>query len=244
MLKITNLAVNHTAGKILENLDLEIKSGSVTVLMGPNGSGKSTLSKVLMGHPDYSVVSGNVTFLGNDLLNLSPDKRAQLGLFVAMQYPTEVPGVNFRNFLRLAYNSSKAKEEQLPVFKFRQLLLEKAKLLDIDEKFFDRNLNEGLSGGEKKKMEMLQLAVLQPKLAILDETDSGLDVDALKVVFEGVAKIKAENPAMAILVITHYHKIFDYITPETVHIIKAGRIIKSGGAELLQDIEKNGYQNY
>lgn len=244
MLQIKNLVVTNDSNNILNGIDLEVSEGSVHVLMGPNGSGKSTLAKVLLGHPDYVVKEGSIKFMDREIKDLEIHERAHLGIFLAMQSPTEVPGVNFRNYLRLAYNSNKPKEKQLPVFKFRQLLIEKAKLLEIDQTLLDRNLHEGLSGGEKKKIEVLQMAILQPKLAILDETDSGLDIDALKSVFKGIATLKKDNPKMAILLITHYHKIFDYVKPDAVHIIKKGKIIISGGKELLASIEKDGYQNY
>ncbi len=244
MLQIKNLVVTSDSHTILDCINLKVDAGSVTVLMGPNGSGKSTLAKVILGHPAYQVESGSIKFNGIEITNLAVHERAHLGIFLAMQAPTEIPGVNFRNYLRLAYNSNKSKAEQLPVFKFRQLLIEQAKNLEIEQTLLDRNLHEGLSGGEKKKMEILQMAILKPKLAILDETDSGLDIDALKSVFTGIAKLKKANPAMTILLITHYHKIFDYIKPEIVHIIKQGKIIKSGKAELLATIEKDGYQKY
>lgn len=243
MLNIHKLVVKTTGVTILNGIDLKIAAGEIHVLMGPNGSGKSTLAKVLMGHPDYEVESGHMEFAGEELNKLTPDKRARLGLFSVMQYPTEIPGVNFRNYLRLAYNCSRSKTEQLAVFKFRQLLAEKAKLLDIDPALLERNLNEGLSGGEKKKLEILQLAILEPKLAILDETDSGLDIDALKTVFSAIAQIKKAKPEMSILLITHYHKVFDYITPDFVHIIKQGKIVKTGGKELIQEINTYGYRN-
>lgn len=244
MLKLKNLVVTNDSQKILNGINLEINKGSVHVLMGPNGSGKSTLAKALLGHPDYEITSGEILFKGKNINDLTADKRAHLGIFLAMQSPTEVPGVNFRNYLRMAYNSNKDKADQLPVFKFRKLLIEKAKMLDVDLKLLDRNLHEGLSGGEKKKMEILQMAILKPKLAILDETDSGLDVDALKSVFKGITKLKTENPDLAILLITHYHKIFDFIKPDNVHIIKKGEVIISGGNELLTAIEKDGYAKY
>lgn len=244
MLKLSNLSVTTEGKEILKGVDLRIPEHEVHVLMGPNGSGKSTLAKVIMGHPAYQVVSGKLEFDDQSLLALTPDQRAHLGLFAAFQYPTEVPGVNFRQFLRLAYNSSRPKEAQLPVFKFREMLIKQAELLEIEPALLERNLNEGLSGGEKKKMEVLQLAILDPKLAILDETDSGLDIDSLKSIFGGIAKLKAQRPAMTLLVITHYHKIFDYLTPDKIHVLKAGKIIKSGGSELLAEIETTGFKSY
>ena len=242
MLNITNLKVDTEGLEILDGLDLSIGTGEVHVLMGPNGSGKSTLAKVLLGHPNYKVTSGAITFLGADLLKLDVSERAKAGIYLAFQQPIEVPGVNFRSFLRLAYNTRFQKEQQLPVFKFRKLLQDKAATLNIAPELLERNLNEGLSGGEKKQTEILQMSILKPKLAILDETDSGLDVDALKSVFQGIAAIRKENPEMSLLIITHYPKIFEYVTPEFVHIIRSGKIVKSGGAELIIEIEKKGYK--
>lgn len=244
MLEIKNLHASADETNILKGINLEINPGKVHVLMGPNGSGKSTLSKVLMGHPEYDVTEGEMLLDGEMLNNMAPDERAHAGLFVAMQYPTEVPGVNLANFLRLIYNSRfDEKEDQLPVFKFRKLLREKLEFLGMSEDFMNRNLNEGFSGGEKKKTEILQLAVLEPKYAILDETDSGLDVDALKTVFEGVQKTISEYKKMGVLIITHYERIFDYITPDYIHVMKDGKIIKTGGIEIAQKIHKAGYKS-
>jgi len=245
MLKITNLHCTTADNKeILKGVNLSIKPGELHVLMGPNGSGKSTLSKTLMGHPSFEISKGKISLDGEDITGSEPDERAHAGLFVAYQYPVEVPGVNFSNFLRLAYNSSREKSEQLPVFKFRKLLKDTADELDFPEKLLDRNLNEDLSGGEKKKAEILQMAVLQPKYAILDETDSGLDLDALKSVFTGVNKIIASKRKLGVLVITHYQRIFDYIKPDFVHILYNGKIAASGGLELVESIEESGYKQF
>lgn len=245
MLKITNLHCSTTTGKsILKGVNLTIKPGELHVLMGPNGSGKSTLSKTLMGHPSFEITKGKIKIDNTDITELETNERAHAGLFVAYQYPTEVPGVDFSNFLRLAYNSSRKDSEKLPVFRFRKLLKETAEELDFPEKLLNRNLNEDLSGGEKKKAEILQMAVLQPKYAILDETDSGLDLDALKSVFSGVNKIIATKKKLGVLVITHYQRIFDYIKPGFIHILINGKIVTSGGLELVKKIEKNGYKQF
>jgi Fe-S cluster assembly ATP-binding protein len=212
--------------------------------MGPNGSGKSTLAKAIIGHPDCEIVKGNIKFYNKDLKKLDITARARAGIFLAYQHPLEIPGVNFRSYLRLAFNSGKEKTKQLPVFKFRELLTQKAQLLGIDEKLLERNLNEGLSGGEKKKMEILQMAVLSPKLAILDETDSGLDIDALKTVFKSIAKLKQDTKDLSVLIITHYHKVFSYLEPDKVHVMMQGKIVTSGSSSILTQIEKSGYDQY
>lgn len=241
MLNIKDLSVTTDGKKILKKVNLKIKPGEVHVLMGPNGSGKSTLSKALMGHPHFQITKGQITINKKNITKLAPDERSKAGLYLAFQYPIEVPGVNLANFLRLAYNSGKSKKDQLSVFKFRKFLRKKLELLNMSEDFLERNLNEGFSGGEKKKTEILQMAVLEPKYAILDETDSGLDVDALRDVFEGLTKLKTQNPKLGTLIITHYQRIFDYIEPDFVHILKGGRITKSGGLEVAEAIEKKGY---
>ena len=228
----------------MKGINLEIKPGEVHAIMGPNGSGKSTLSKTLMGHPNFEITAGNIQLDDVDITKMDVEKRAHNGLFVAYQYPVEVPGVNFSNFLRLAYNSNKSATEKLPVFKFRKLLKEKAQQLDFSESLLDRNLNEDLSGGEKKKAEILQLAVLKPKYAILDETDSGLDLDALKSVFQAVNNIISSEKKLGILIITHYQRIFDYINPDYVHILIDGRILESGDKKLIDKIEKDGYKQF
>ncbi|MBN1331340.1 Fe-S cluster assembly ATPase SufC [Candidatus Dojkabacteria bacterium] len=243
MLKVSELIAEIENTKVLDGLYLEVGEGQIHVLLGPNGSGKSSLSKVIMGVGGYEVTSGSIEFEGKDITNISPDERARMGIFLANQYPIEVPGVGLANFLRLAYNSRFSDDKnKLSVTKFKKLLQEKAKLVDLDEKFLDRNLNEGFSGGEKKKSEILQMAVLEPKLAILDETDSGLDVDALKQVFKAVSKIKKENKDMTLLVITHYERVFEYITPDKVHVMKDGKIIETGGKELADKIQKHGFK--
>ncbi|KXK26137.1 MAG: Vegetative protein [candidate division WS6 bacterium OLB20] len=229
MLRIENLHAGVDGSEILKGVDLTVQSGELHILMGPNGSGKSTLAKALSGHPFVEITQGTISLDDADLTAAEPDERSRAGIFMAFQYPTEVPGVNFSNFLRLAYNARQPEGEKLPVFKFRKLLREKAALLDIDDSFFDRNLNEGLSGGEKKKSEILQLAVLEPKIAILDETDSGLDVDALKTVFQGVTRLREAYKDMSILVITHYQRIFDYINPDRCMLCeKAGSASREG----------------
>jgi len=245
MLEIKNLYCQSADGKgILKGVNLDIKPGELHVLMGPNGSGKSTLSKTLMGHPSFEITNGSIELDGENITEEEANERAHSGLFVAYQYPVEVPGVNFSNFLRLAYNSNKSDKEKLPVFKFRKLLKEKAQELDFSESLLDRNLNEDLSGGEKKKAEILQLAVLKPKYAILDETDSGLDLDALKSVFQAVNNIIASEKKLGVLIITHYQRIFDYITPDYVHVLSDGKIVESGDRKLIDKIEKDGYKQF
>lgn len=241
MLEIKSLHAGVDNKKILKDFSLKIKPGEVHVLMGPNGSGKSTLSKVLAGHPHYTLSKGKIIVDGQDITRVPADVRAKSGIFLAFQYPTEVPGVNLANFLRIAFNSTREKKDLLPVFKFRNFLREKLSLLDMPESFMERNLNEGFSGGEKKKTEILQLAVLSPKYAILDETDSGLDIDALKTVFSGLNEIIQKNKKMGVLIITHYKKIFDYVKPDFVHVLKGGKIIESGKMDIVDRIEKSGY---
>ena len=243
MLKVSKLSAKIEDTKVIDSLDLEIGEGQIHVLLGPNGSGKSSLSKVIMGVGGYEVTSGSIEFEGKDITNISPDDRARMGIFLANQYPIEVPGVGLANFLRLAYNSRFDNDKsKLSVLKFKKLLQEKAKLVDLDKKFLDRNLNEGFSGGEKKKSEILQMAVLEPKLAILDETDSGLDVDALKQVFTAVRNIKKENKSMSLLIITHYERVFEYITPDKVHVMRDGKIIETGDKKLAEKIQKHGFK--
>lgn len=241
LLKIKNLNAQVDGKKILQGVNLEIKSGEIQALMGPNGSGKSTLAQVLAGHPNYIVASGEVIFDKKKLFNLSPDERAKSGVFLAFQYPATIPGVSLGNFLRQAYNS--VKQENLTPIKFKKLIQDKLDLLQIDEKHLERSVNDGFSGGEKKKNEILQMAVLEPKLAILDETDSGLDVDALKVVAEGIKTVKKMNQDMGVLIITHYQRILDHIKPDQVHIMLNGKIVKSGDHKLAKELEKTGYNN-
>lgn len=241
MLEIKNLSVEINNKTILNDLNLKVNEGEIHALMGPNGSGKSTLANVLMGNSAYEVKSGSIKFLNKDVLKMSPDERSKSGIFLAFQYPLEIPGVSFGSFLRMAVNAHRGEKEQLSVHRFRQLVREKAAMLKVDASFIDRNLNEGFSGGEKKKAEILQLALLNPKLAILDETDSGLDVDALKIVFNGLKKLKEDNPGMSIIIVTHYNRVLEYLTPDKVHVISKGKIVKEGGIELVKEIEKKGY---
>ena len=241
MLEIKDLKVNVNEKEIVKGLNLKIGENQIHAIMGPNGSGKSTLASTLMGHPGYDVVSGDVSFMGNDLFEMEPDERAKSGLFLSFQYPSEVEGVNIASYLRLIYN--KSHDEKLSPIKFKGVLKEKLEILDIKEEFINRYLNDGFSGGEKKRMEMLQMLILEPKLAILDETDSGLDVDALKVVSKAVNYLVEKNK-MSVVVITHYTRILNYIKPEFVHVLKDGKIIKEGGEELAHEIESQGYKAY
>lgn len=230
------------SAEIIKGLNLDIKPGEVHAIMGPNGSGKSTLSKVLAGHPGYKINSGKITFRGKDLAELEPNERANEGVFLSFQYPLEIPGVNNANFLRMAYNSKRKYlgEAEMDPLDFDDYLDEKIKILNMDSKFLSRDLNEGFSGGEKKKNEILQLLVLNPSLAILDETDSGLDIDALRVVAAGINKYK--NPDNAVLLITHYQRLLDYVEPDYVHVLSAGRIVKTGTKELALELEAKGYE--
>jgi Fe-S cluster assembly ATP-binding protein len=238
MLKIENLRVEiEDGGEILKGLDLEVGKGEIHAIMGPNGSGKSTLSNVLMGHPRYEVTDGTVEFLGEDVMELEADERARMGMFLAFQYPSEVPGVSVANFLRTAVNS--VREEELSPMEMYRLLQEKMKIMQMDPKFAERYLNEGFSGGEKKRNEILQMLMLEPKLAIMDETDSGLDIDALQVVAKGVNELR--GPEFSAVIITHYQRILRYIEPDHVHVMLDGRIVTSGGKDLALDLEDKGY---
>lgn len=245
MLKIENLSVKIEDGEreILKSLSLDIKPGEVHAIMGLNGSGKSTLANVLSGREGYEVTAGSVTFEGKDLLEMDPEERAQAGLFMAFQYPVELPGVLTTYFLRTALNSVRESrgEQPLDVRSFNALLKEKAALVEIDESLLKRAVNEGFSGGEKKRNEILQMAVLDPKLAILDETDSGLDIDALQIVANGVNRLRQTNPNRAVVIITHYQRLLNYIVPDKVHVLLDGKIVRSGGAELAHELEQRGY---
>jgi Fe-S cluster assembly ATP-binding protein len=237
MLKVENLRVEIDGQEIIKGLDLEVGRGEVHAIMGPNGSGKSTLANVLMGHPRYEITDGSVTFEGEDVLELEPDERAKLGLFLAFQYPSEVPGVSVANFLRTAVNS--VREEELSPMDMYRFLQEKMAIMQMDPKFAERYLNEGFSGGEKKRNEILQMLMLAPRLAIMDETDSGLDIDALQVVARGVNEMR--GPEFSAVVITHYQRILRYIEPDRVHVMLDGRIVTSGGKELAEALEEKGY---
>jgi Fe-S cluster assembly ATP-binding protein len=239
LLKIINLKTKIENKEILKGLNLEVTKGEVHAIMGPNGAGKSTLANTLMGHPKYSIVDGEIIFESENINELSPDERAKRGIFLSFQYPEEISGITVENFLRAAKAAVTGKPQR--VISFQKLLKEKMKLLDMKQEYAGRYLNEGFSGGEKKKNEILQMAILEPKLAILDETDSGLDVDAVRIVAEGVNKIK--NEETAIIVITHHNKILDYLKPDFVHILIDGRIVKSGDMSLAREIEENGYES-
>ena len=241
MLKITNLQVNVGDREILRGVDLEIKAGEVHAIMGPNGSGKSTLAQVLAGRDLYKIIAGEVLYQGKDLLGLKPEERAREGIFLAFQYPVEIPGVNNLYFLRAALNAQRRHrgEEELDAMDFLDLVNEKMKLLSMDASFKERPVNVGYSGGEKKRNEILQMAVLEPKLAILDETDSGLDIDALKVVSDGVNALRSKD--RAVIVVTHYQRLLNYIVPDFVHVLLNGRVVKSGGKDLALELEAKGY---
>ena len=237
-LVIEGLHVSVEGTPILKGVELRVPKGEVHALMGPNGSGKSTLANTLMGHPAYEVTSGSVTFKGQDILELATDERARLGMFLAFQYPSEITGVRVANFLRTALNAQR--EDEISAMEFRRLMMDKMRMLRMDAKFANRYLNEGFSGGEKKRNEILQMAVLQPELAILDETDSGLDIDALRIVADGVNTLR--GPAMATLVITHYQRLLAYIVPDVVHVLIDGRIARTGDKQLALELDKIGYE--
>ena len=241
MLEIKNLHAGIDGNEILKGIDLTVKRGEIHAIMGPNGSGKSTLAKVLSGHPAYQVTQGEVLYEGKNLLAMSPDERAREGVFMAFQYPIEVPGVSNAQFLRLAYNEKRKHlgEEELDPLEFKDLLKERAKVVEMDASFMTRSVNEGFSGGEKKRNEILQMAVLEPKLAVLDETDSGLDIDALRIVAGGVNQL--HNPNNAVILVTHYQRLLDYIVPQFVHVLAHGLIVKEGGKELAMELEEKGY---
>ena len=235
---IEDLHVSIEGKEILKGVNLSINRGEVHALMGPNGSGKSTLANALMGHPRYEVTGGHVIFKGEDILGLRPDQRARKGLFLAFQYPTAIPGVTMVNFLRASLKAVRGSD--VPVREFRAILKETMDLLKVDESFARRYVNDGFSGGEKKRAEVLQLGILRPEMAVLDETDSGLDIDALRTVAEGVGALM--GPGMGVLLITHYQRILNYIKPDFVHVLYAGRIVKSGGRELAEELEARGYE--
>ena len=241
MLEIRNLHAGIDGKEILKGINLTINKGEIHAIMGPNGSGKSTLAKVLAGHPQYEVTAGEILYEGRNLLEMSPDERAREGVFMAFQYPIEVPGVSNAQFLRLAYNEKRKhlNEEELDPLEFKDLLKERAKVVEMEASFMTRSVNEGFSGGEKKRNEILQMAVLEPKLAVLDETDSGLDIDALRVVANGVNQLL--TPENAIIVVTHYQRLLNYIVPDFVHVLANGRIVREGGKELALELESKGY---
>ena len=241
MLKIKNLHAQVEDKDILKGIDLEIKAGEIHAIMGPNGSGKSTLASVITGKEEYEMTEGKILFEDEDLDEVSPEERAHKGIFMSFQYPIEIPGIPTTNFIKTAINETrKAKgENDMPAKDMLKMLREKCDLLDIDQKFLSRSINEGFSGGEKKRNEIFQMAMLEPKLAILDETDSGLDIDALKIVANGVNKLKSEDNA--VMVITHYQRLLDHIVPDYVHVLFDGKIVKSGGKGLAFELEKKGY---
>jgi Fe-S cluster assembly ATP-binding protein len=241
VLEIRDLHATVDGKEILRGINLSVKKGEIHAIMGPNGSGKSTLAKILAGHPAYEVTKGEVLFEGRNLLELAPDERAREGVFLAFQYPVEVPGVSNAQFLRLAYNEKKKHrgEEELDPLEFKDLLAERAKVVEMDAGLMSRSVNEGFSGGEKKRNEILQMAVLEPKLAVLDETDSGLDIDALRIVSEGVNKLR--TPENAVVLVTHYQRLLNYIVPDHVHVLYKGRIVRTGGKELALELEAKGY---
>ncbi len=241
MLTIRNLHASVEGNEILKGIDLEVKAGEIHAIMGPNGSGKSTLASVLAGREEYEVTDGSVDFDGSDLLDMDPEDRAREGLFLAFQYPVEIPGVNTSYFLRTALNEKLDYQgkDKISAGAFLKLLREKMKLVQMDEKFLKRSVNEGFSGGEKKRNEILQMAVLEPKLAVLDETDSGLDIDALKIVANGVNTLRSKDNA--VIVVTHYQRLLDYIVPDYVHVLYKGKIVKSGDKTLARELERQGY---
>jgi Fe-S cluster assembly ATP-binding protein len=241
MIEIKNLQVKVEGKEILKGIDLTVNAGEVHAIMGPNGSGKSTLARALSGHPEYEVSGGEVLYEGKDLLDMDPDERARDGLFMAFQYPVEIAGVNNAYFLKAALNAKRKHlgQPELDAMEFMQLVKAKAKLLDIDQSMLSRAVNEGFSGGEKKRNEIFQMALLEPKLAILDETDSGLDIDALKLVANGVNAMR--SPERGFIVVTHYQRLLNYIVPDFVHVLTGGRIVKSGGKELALELEQKGY---
>lgn len=241
IISVRNLTANVDGNQILKGFNLEVKAGEIHAIMGPNGSGKSTFSKVLTGHPAYEVTGGEIIFKGQNLLEMEPEERAIAGIFLAFQYPLEIPGVSNLDFLRVAYNSRRKQQglEEIDPLDFEDLVEEKLAVVKMNPKFLERSLNEGFSGGEKKRNEILQMAVLEPTLAILDETDSGLDIDSLKIVSDGVNQLT--SPDNATILITHYQRLLNYIEPDYVHVMAEGRILKTGGKELALELESRGY---
>jgi len=242
ILEIKNLKASINNIEILKGLNLTVNEGEKHAIMGPNGSGKSTFSKVIAGHPAYQVLSGDIFFKGQSIVSLEPDERSHLGIFLAFQYPIEIPGVSNEDFLRLAYNSKLKSNNQIEIdpIEFLSLISEKLKIIDMASTFLSRNVNEGFSGGEKKRNEILQMSLLNPELAILDETDSGLDIDALKIISKGINTYMNQNKA--IILITHYQRLLDYVKPDYIHVMQDGKIIKTGNAQLAEELEKKGYE--
>ena len=241
MLSIKNLHASIGDKEILKGINLEVKAGEIHAIMGPNGAGKSTLASIIAGNENYEVTGGEISLDGEDISELAPEERAHKGVFLSFQYPVEIPGVSVTNFMRTAINETRKAngQEEMPANEMLKVIREKSELLEIDRKFLSRSLNEGFSGGEKKRNEIFQMAMLEPKLAILDETDSGLDIDALRIVANGVNKLKSDKNA--IVVITHYQRLLDYIVPDFVHVLYNGKIVKSGGKELAHELEEKGY---
>jgi Fe-S cluster assembly ATP-binding protein len=241
MLSIKNLHASIGDKEILKGINLEVKAGEIHAIMGPNGAGKSTLASIIAGNENYEVTEGEISLDGEDLSELAPEERAHKGVFLSFQYPVEIPGVSVTNFMRTAINETRKAngQDEMPANEMLKVIREKSELLEIDRKFLSRSLNEGFSGGEKKRNEIFQMAMLEPKLAILDETDSGLDIDALRIVANGVNKLKSDKNA--IVVITHYQRLLDYIVPDFVHVLYNGKIVKSGGKELAHELEEKGY---
>lgn len=246
ILRIRNLSakVAEEGTEILHGLDLEIPAGEVHAIMGPNGSGKSTLAKVIAGHPEYEVTDGSILFKGQEILEMEPDERSKAGLFLAFQYPIEIPGVSIANFLRTARQAHLPEGDELDLFDFQDELLDRMKLLDMDPTFAERSVNDGFSGGEKKRNEILQMAMLKPTMAVMDETDSGLDIDALKIVAHGVNTLTGEDPSMSVLLITHYQRLLNYVKPHVVHVMIDGEIARTGGPEVALELEEGGYADY